>query len=175
VNKRKTGWWVLPVVALATVALDQFTKYLVVTNLALYESWAPIPALSSVLEIHYVTNNGAAFGLFQNGSLFFMIVAVIVSAVILIYSRHLPHGQWLLRVALGLMLGGALGNFIDRLRLGGQVIDFVDTHFWPIWNVADASIVVGVGLMALVLLREDRAERRAADRREGAEEHASSG
>jgi signal peptidase II len=169
-RKPKVGWWVLPLVAGLILILDQFTKYLVVSNLELYESWIPIPALARWLEIHYVTNTGAAFGLFQNGNLVFIIVAILVSSAILFYYRYVPDGQWLLRVSLGMQLGGALGNLIDRVRVG-HVIDFINTHIWPVWNVADMSLIGGVILMAFLLLREDHAERKEAR----AEESASSG
>jgi signal peptidase II len=169
-RKPKVGWWVLPLVAGLILILDQFTKYLVVSNLELYESWIPIPALARWLEIHYVTNTGAAFGLFQNGNLVFIIVAILVSSAILFYYRYVPDGQWLLRVSLGMQLGGALGNLIDRVRVG-HVIDFINTHIWPVWNVADMSLIGGVILMAFLLLREDHAERQEAR----AEESASSG
>jgi signal peptidase II len=168
----------LPLVASLVVALDQLTKYLVVSNLELYESWAPIPAWSKWIEIHYVTNTGAAFGLFQNGGLFFAIIAVVVSVVILFYYRYLPGGRWLIRLSLGLQLGGALGNLIDRVRLGGQVVDFINVPYWPVFNVADSSIVVGVALLALLMLREDYEERKKAQRLDGTEsagERASSG
>jgi signal peptidase II len=153
----KAGWWVLPFVAVVALALDQWTKYLVVSNLALYESWAPFPPLADVFTIHYVSNTGAAFGLFQNGSLVFAIVAIVVSVVIVMYYRHLPDGQWLVRLSLGLQLAGALGNLIDRVRVG-QVIDFLDFQVWPVFNLADASIVCGVILLAYLLLREERQE-----------------
>ncbi len=169
-RKPKVGWWVLPLVAGLIVILDQFTKYLVVSNLELYESWIPIPALARWLEILYVTNTGAAFGLFQTANLVFIIVAILVSSVILFYYRYVPDGQWLLRVSLGMQLGGALGNLIDRVRVG-YVIDFINTHIWPVWNVADMSLIGGVILMAFLLLREDRAERQEAR----AEESPSSG
>lgn len=173
----KVGWWVLPGVTILTVALDQLTKYLVVTNLGLYEAWAPFPALAKWFDIHYVTNTGAAFGLFRSGGLFLKIVAIVVSLVILFYYRHVPDGQWLLRISLGLQLGGSLGNLTDRLRVG-HVVDFLDFRVWPVFNVADASIVCGVALLALLLLREDREERKRAEAQESAEgvgERASSG
>jgi signal peptidase II len=154
-------------VAVLTLALDQLTKYLVVTNLGLYEAWAPFPALEKWFGIHYVTNTGAAFGLFRSGGLFLKIVAVVVSLVILIYYRHVPDGQWLLRISLGLQLGGSLGNLTDRLRVG-HVVDFLDFRIWPVFNVADASIVCGVALLALLLLREDREESRRAKAGENA-------
>jgi signal peptidase II len=149
-------------VAVLVVALDQWAKHLVVANLALYESWAPIPALENIFTIHHITNTGAAFGLFQDGNLFFMIVAVIVSLVIVFYYRYVPDGQWFVRLSLGLQLGGALGNLVDRLRTG-SVIDFMNFQIWPVFNVADMSIIGGVILLALLLLREDYLERKKAD------------
>jgi len=156
---RKAGWWVLPLIAGVTVAADQISKYLVVSRLGVYESWAPVPALARWFDIHHVTNTGAAFGLFQNGSLLLALVAVAVSVVIVMYYHNLPGGQWLVRLSLGLQLGGALGNLIDRLRVG-HVVDFIDVHLWPVFNLADSAIVCGVGLLILLLLREDRSARR---------------
>ena len=72
----KAGWWVLPLVALAALTVDQWTKYLVVSNLELYESWAPLPALASLFTIHHVTNTGAAFGLFQGSRLIFIAISL---------------------------------------------------------------------------------------------------
>jgi signal peptidase II len=164
----KAGWWILPLVAAVALALDQWTKYLVASRLELYGSWAPLRALAHVFTIHYVTNTGAAFGLFQNGSLFFVIVAVIVSVVIVLYYRHLEEGQWLIRLSLGLQLAGALGNLIDRIRVG-YVIDFLDFRVWPVFNLADASIVCGVILLAYLLLREERQESQKLESADGAE------
>ena len=154
-ERLKVGWWVLPLMALLTVVLDQLTKHVVVTNLGLYDSWAPIPSLSGWFDIHHVTNTGAAFGLFQNGSGVFVIISIGVSLVILFYYRYLEDGHWLVRLSLGLQLGGAVGNLIDRLRFG-HVTDFVDIHVFPVFNVADSAIVCGVILLVLLLLREDR-------------------
>ena len=176
-DRFKVGWWVLPVVAILVLGVDQYTKVLVATNLALYESWAPIPALAGRFDIHFVTNTGAAFGLFQNGSLAFAVVAALVSILIIVYSRYLPEGQWLVRLSLGLQLGGAAGNLIDRIRLG-YVIDFLDVRFWPVFNIADSAVVCGVALLAVLLLREDRLDRersRRVQHRGGSGERVSSG
>jgi signal peptidase II len=156
-------------VAGLVIALDQWTKHLVEANLGLYETWTPIPALEGWFEFHHITNTGAAFGLFQNGNLFFIGVAIVVSIVVLFYYWKLPAGQWLLRLALGLQLGGAIGNLIDRLRVG-NVIDFIHVRYWFVFNVADASLVVGVALMALLLLREDVQERKTERLAESSEE-----
>jgi signal peptidase II len=77
-----------------------------------------------------------------------------VALAIVLYYRYLPTGYWLVRVSLGLQLGGAIGNLLDRIRYG-YVVDFVDIGFWPIFNVADAAIVSGVGILAYCLWRED--------------------
>jgi signal peptidase II len=168
-GKVRRGWWILPLVAAIVIALDQWTKYLVVTNLGLYETWTPIAALEGWFEFHYITNTGAAFGLFQNGNLFFIGVAIVVSIVVLVYYWQLPAGQGLLRLALGLQLGGAVGNLIDRLRVG-NVIDFIHVRYWFVFNIADASLVVGVALMALLFVRQDLLERKAERLAEAAEE-----
>lgn len=143
------------------LVIDQFSKYIIVSNFELYDSWMPVPAIAKWFEIRYVTNTGAVFGLFQSGGTVFMVISVLVSLVILFYYFHLPDGKWLMRFGMGMQLGGALGNLIDRFRLG-HVIDFLDMHYWPVFNVADSMIVCGVILLALVLLYEDWRERKSA-------------
>ena len=143
----------VPLLAIAVLVLDQFTKWLVASNLAVNQPVYPIPALSGIVGLTYVTNSGVAFGLFKEAGTFFIVIAVIVITVLVLYLRTLPKDQRLVRLALGLQLGGAFGNLFDRLRLG-YVIDFVDFKFWPIFNLADSAIVVGVVLLAVALWRE---------------------
>jgi len=154
-------------VLLATAALvvlvDQFSKYLVTAWLGEGQSWAIVPWLAPILRITHVTNTGAVFGLFPGWSDFFTVVAAVVIVVIIVYYQHLPDGQWLMRVALGFQLGGAIGNLVDRLRQG-FVVDFIDLNFWPlhnwpVFNLADSSIVVGVALLALLMMWGERRER----------------
>jgi signal peptidase II len=145
-------------VALLTLIADRVTKFISTTNLALNETWDP-PVFDRVFSLTYTTNTGAAFGLFPNQGTLFVLIAFAVIGAIILYYRHLPDGYLVARVALGLMLGGALGNLIDRLRQG-YVVDFVDFNFWPlhnwpVWNLADGAIVVGVGLLAITMLMED--------------------
>ena len=154
------GWWLLPLVVPIVIALDQASKYLVVSRLGLYESWTPIPALAKVLEIHYITNTGVAFGLFQGGGLVFKLLPIVISVVILYYYMTLQAGQWLIRLALGLQMSGALGNLIDRLRIG-HVIDFIHVPYWPVFNVADSAVTTGTVLLVLLLLWEEWRERKA--------------
>jgi signal peptidase II len=155
---RARNWLILFGVAALTLVADRVTKTIVVNNLALYETWEP-PIVGGLVRITYTTNTGAAFGLFPDQGILFVVIAIVVIAAIIVYYRQLPAGYGLARIALGLQLAGALGNLIDRLRQG-YVVDFVDLNFWPlkdwpVFNLADSAIVVGVGLLAFTMLRED--------------------
>jgi signal peptidase II len=152
--------------------LDQFTKYLVETRVPLYQSWAPFPSLEAFFRITHATNTGAAFGLFQGGGWFFGIMAAVVASAIIYYSLTLPRGHNLLRLALGLQLGGALGNLLDRIQ-NGHVTDFLDFGPWPIFNLADMAVVSGVVLLAWIMLREE-SEARRAHKRESESDYPSS-
>jgi len=148
----------LPFLVMGSVLLvDQVSKNLVETRIPLYGYWAPIPALAEWLRFTHTGNTGAVFGLFQGSGMFFAALAVVVAGAIVYFNVTLPGGQWLLRLALGLQLGGALGNMIDRVRQG-HVTDFIDVGPWYIFNVADMAIVGGVILFAFVLLRDMRRE-----------------
>lgn len=152
-NKTLWGRILLGGIALAIFLLDQVTKYLVLRNLEVNEAWNPIPALRPFVTITHVTNTGAAFGILPDKGTFLVLVAVLVIVGILVYYRYLPADRLLVRASLGLQLGGALGNLLDRLRYG-HVVDFVDFKIWPVFNVADSAIVVGVLILAYHLLRE---------------------
>ena len=143
------------------LAADQITKYLVRTRLVLGEIWMPIPAIRPYLQIVYSTNTGAAFSLFQQGGLVFAILAVLVSAGIIYYYRNAANVGWLVRIALGLQLGGALGNLTDRLTHKMMVADFIRFTFFPaVFNVADGAISLGVALLLLDAVLEYLRERR---------------
>ncbi len=148
-------------VALVVIVLDQASKYLIEARMPLNTTYAPIPALEAIFRITHVSNTGAAFGLFAQGGVLFMLVAAVVSVVIILYNFSLPRGFFLLRAALGLQLGGALGNLIDRIRLG-HVTDFLDFGPWPVFNLADTSIVAGVVILGVLMLLEQRREAAAA-------------
>lgn len=137
------------------IVIDQVTKWMVEARLPLNRSWAPWPEYAHLFQFSHVANTGAAFGLLPNGSLFFGAAAVLVAIVIVVYNFQLPAGFWGLRFALGLQLGGALGNLIDRVRLG-HVTDFFDFGPWYIFNVADISIVTGVIILGCLMWLEER-------------------
>ena len=135
--------------AVLVIVLDQLTKRMAEDRLRGQRS---VPMVDDILRLTYVENRGAAFGLLQDQTAFFVLVGIIVIGVIAMSYRYLPRSGFLLHLALGLMLGGAIGNLIDRVRQG-YVVDFVDfgyrANWWPVFNVADSAIVIGVALMAL--------------------------
>jgi signal peptidase II len=149
---------ILFIVMAGVLLLDYFSKRFIEGWLPLNESWSPNADLAGYFQITHVSNSGAAFGIFPSGSALFMVVAVVVSVAIILYNQSMPANSQLYRVALGLQLGGALGNFIGRLRLDGRVTDFLDFGPVPVFNVADMSIVVGVIMLALLMFRDQRRE-----------------
>ncbi|MBS4023504.1 MAG: signal peptidase II [Dethiobacter sp.] len=139
--------------ALTVLAIDQISKYFVVLLMSPNQS---IPLIENIFHLTYVQNYGAAFGILAHRRGLFVIVSLAVVVLILIYHRSLPDGHPYLRTALALQLGGALGNNVfDRLRLG-YVIDFFDFQVWPVFNVADMAIVVGIGLLIIEVARMPR-------------------
>lgn len=139
------------VLPLAVVILDQFSKYIVVENMALGES---IPIIEEVFHLTYILNPGAAFGMFAHNRLFFIAIAVIVIGIIIWARREILASPWEVKAGCGLFLGGAIGNLIDRAR-HGLVIDFFDFRIWPIFNIADIAICIGVGLIIWNLLKTE--------------------
>lgn len=134
--------------------IDYITKLLVEQNLPLNHTWEPLPGIANIFRITHVSNTGAAFGLFPSGGNLFLIVAIVVSIVIIIYNNYLPKNHYLYRIALGLQMGGAVGNLLSRLRLG-HVTDFLDFGPWPVFNIADTSVVLGVIILAFLMLMEE--------------------
>jgi signal peptidase II len=139
----------LIVTAIVIISLDQYTKYLVRQNLDLWtETWVPWDWMLPYVRIVHVQNTGVAFGMFQGFGDIFSIVAIIVALIIVFYFPRVPASDWSLRLAMSLQLSGALGNLIDRLTIG-HVTDFVSVGNFPVWNIADASITIGVVVLIL--------------------------
>ena len=136
------------IVAVSLVfGMDQVTKAVVRHNLLLGESISE----QGTFRITRTFNTGSAFGLFPDQTLFLIVASVVGIGVLLLVYRNHPLPSFPVRLSLGMLLGGALGNLVDRLRMG-QVTDFIELGFWPVFNLADAAIVIGILIMVWSLL-----------------------
>ncbi len=141
------------------VFLDQLTKVLVRQNLAIGETWMPWKWLEPYARIVHWQNTGAAFGIFQNANLILMILSIIVSVAIVAYYQKVHPDDTLARVAISMQFGGALGNLVDRINQG-HVTDFISVGRFPVLNIADACVTVGVSLLLLsIIIQEQKATR----------------
>lgn len=163
-------------IAFIILVTDQATKYWVRQTIPLYSSAMPIAWLKPFVRLTHVFNPGAAFGLGKEWGSIFVFTAFLAIVLIVAYFRRLAAGAPLLRAALGLQLGGAFGNLIDRLRFGG-VTDFIDLGWFPVFNVADSAITIGTILLAYYAIFIDKPPREASPARaqEASQESHSSG
>lgn len=128
--------------------LDQLSKTLIIKYLPLSES---ICLVKPILYLTHIHNKGVAFGLFPQGSLFFIWVAAVVIIILLIFSWKIIRGNLPIQIICGLILGGVAGNLTDRLKFG-YVIDFIDIRIWPVFNFADMGLTVAVLWLAIIII-----------------------
>lgn len=155
--KKLQDYAFLLVFAGVVIAFDQWTKTLVRENLAIGEFWSPWDWLLPYARIVHVKNTGAAFGMLQSFGGVFTVLAILVALAILYYFPQVPRQDSALRLAMGLQFGGALGNLIDRLTIG-HVTDFVSVGSFPVFNVADSSISIGVVVLILGMWWKERGQ-----------------
>lgn len=162
-NSKVKDYLILFGVAGVVVALDQWTKWLVREHIEFGGMWLPesLLWLSPYARLVHWYNSGAAFGMFQNGNLVITILAFVVIGAIIYYYPHVEKEDWTLKLALGLQLAGATGNLIDRLNMG-KVTDFISIGAFPVFNVADASITIGVIVLLLGVWHKERSEKKKA-------------
>lgn len=139
------------IIALLVVILDQLTKYYVVSNFYLGES---VPVIENIFHWTYILNPGAAFGMLEGSRWFFVVIAVAVIGGIWYMKDEINEGGWMMQYGAALFGGGAIGNLIDRTR-SGLVIDFFDFRIWPVFNVADIAICVGVAMILWKVLETE--------------------
>ncbi len=143
-------------IAAAVFVLDQATKYWIRTHLALRETITPIPALAGFFRIIHWKNTGIAFGLFQGNGWILTTVGIIIVIGIILFSAQVVNGPVFWRVAMALELGGALGNLADRINPElGYVVDFIWIGDFPVFNLADAAIVIGAFILVIGMWRQD--------------------
>jgi signal peptidase II len=155
----KSRYTMFAIIATVGIIIDQITKIAVDRSMQLFDS---IPIVEHFFHLTYVRNKGAAFSFLSNASWrlpFFISVSIVAALVILVAFRKLRDDQKLAHTSLALIFSGAVGNLIDRIRLG-EVIDFLDAHWyrhhWPAFNVADSLICVGVFLLAIDMMLEEK-------------------
>ncbi len=155
----RTRYTLFAGIAIVGIIIDQITKIAIDRSMQLFDS---IPIIENFFHITYVRNKGAAFSFLANASWrlpFFITVSIIAAVVILVAFRKLRDDQKLAHISLSMIFSGAVGNLIDRIRLG-EVIDFLDAHWyrhhWPAFNVADSLICVGVFLLAIDMILEEK-------------------
>jgi signal peptidase II len=157
----KRKYWVLLICVVFILALDQYTKHKVQQKIHLYQT---IKVIDGFFNLTHLRNPGGAFGILagQKDGIrsFFFIGAALTAVGVILYLFHKVKGhERTLSLSLSLILSGALGNLIDRIRYG-EVVDFLDFHLfsyhWPTFNIADSAITIGIGLMAIELLFHDR-------------------
>lgn len=140
----------MPIVllALAVIVIDQLSKDYIETHMTIGMS---VPLIQDMFHLTYILNPGAAFGLFEHQTAFFIIIAISMVLGAVYFYPKIPQQYRLLRFGTGLMVGGAIGNVIDRIRTG-YVVDFFDLRVWPIFNIADMAIVCGVGCIIFTIV-----------------------
>ena len=139
-------------IALFVFFTDQIIKFYVLKHLYLGQE---ISVIKNIFSITFVANKGVAFGLFSNSNFPFVLISIAVLVCITLVFISLGKARFWIKIAYGLILGGALSNMLDRIRLG-EVIDFLDFHIWPVFNIGDSAICVGVGIFVLNILKNKR-------------------
>jgi signal peptidase II len=140
---------ILFMIAGVLIGLDQWTKSIVRQNIPLGGAWMPLDWLSPYARIVHWYNTGAAFGLFQNGSLIFAGLGIVVISLIIYYFPQVPENDWTFRLGMAMQMAGAAGNLIDRVRFEGRVTDFISLGKFAVFNIADTSITIGTGVLLL--------------------------
>jgi len=136
---------------LAVLLLDQASKTIVRLNLSHGDS---IPIIKGYWHVTYVQNPGGAFGLLPGVQTFLLLTSIVVMAMLIVYRAFRQAGGPLSELSLGLILGGTAGNLVDRVRFG-EVIDWLDFRIWPVFNIADTALVIGLTLLAWQIIRSD--------------------
>lgn len=131
--------------------LDQITKYMIVSNMT---EGMSIPIINQVFHLTFVLNPGAAFGMLEHNREFFIIMAIAVLMFVVYMRKKILEEPLTVQIGIALFVGGALGNLIDRMKTG-LVVDFFDFRIWPVFNVADIAICLGVGVMIWSIIREE--------------------
>ena len=133
------------------VFMDQLIKYYILNN---FNHGQSLAVIKGVFHLTYVQNTGAAFGIFKNANTFFIIVSIAIILFLLVYRYYYLKSNVYINISIALIIGGAIGNLIDRILLN-YVVDYLDFRVWPVFNLADSAIVVGAGILIIYILLTD--------------------
>jgi signal peptidase II len=131
--------------------LDQWFKVLVENSFKYGQSLAII---EDIFHLTYVKNTGAAFGILKGNTTFFIVISVIIIIGFLVFLKYLNYNSIWIKLATGLIIGGAIGNLVDRIRLG-YVIDYLDFRIWPVFNLADSAVVIGTIILVIFIWNQE--------------------
>lgn len=140
-------FYLISIIPILIILIDQLSKLLVKKYIS-----QPIPLINGILDLNYSSNTGAAFSIMQGNNLLLALITILVIAAIIYYYKKIPENKPVL-VSVGLILGGAVGNLIDRLTYG-YVIDFIDFQIWPVFNAADSAVTIGAIILIIYLVKE---------------------
>jgi len=138
------------IVTFFIVFFDQLTKLLILKNFKLNQS---LPVLNDIFHLTFVKNTGAGFGILKGANIYLIFISLVVVGAIFYYFKKIGKNEILLQILVGFVLGGTIGNLIDRIRLG-YVVDFLDFRIWPVFNVADSFITVGIIALVMYLWKK---------------------
>ena len=145
-------------IVIIIIGVDQWTKALVVAHLSPFDTGPHINLIDQYLVLYYIRNYGVAFSLFANSVVLIGLIIIAIGVIVYMYARMVNNGSLAIKLIFGLIIGGALGNIIDRVRHSGYVVDFIAfsipqiKFYFAIFNIADAAISVGVFLLFVMLL-----------------------
>ena len=150
--------WIFYVLTIAVIICDQLTKYVVRETIPLYETFIQV----GIFSIVHGQNTGSAFGLFAGFTNYLIVASLIGLALILYFFVKQASANLFVRIAVGLIVGGAVGNLIDRVK-DGFVVDFISVGWWPAFNVADSAISIGMTVMVLFMIFGNKIDNDAKD------------
>lgn len=149
--------WFVALIAIVILVSDQVTKYFVAQSLPMGKWWSPFPDHPDWVTIVPVMNTGTACGYFPQTNGIFSFAPLLILAIVIFFYWQQRRPGWLISIGTGLIIGGAIGNLVDRLRLG-YVVDFVQVSRWPVFNISDAAVSTAVVLLLLWSLREESSQ-----------------
>lgn len=147
-SSRPGGPWLFLMVAVAVIVADRIAKIIIATRVAIEQR---IPLVDHLLWITHVRNRGAAFGLLTRFTPVLLVVSLVVAGLLIYYYRRTPADRLATRIAIALIFGGALANAYDR-GTAGSVVDFIEVPYWPVFNLADSAITIGVTTLVVAAL-----------------------